>query len=128
LDLEDYSSFHSTNCIHSDTPILEDPSWPDLWKGLFSSDSDTFNIQFGLGEDETTNVPVWDAEESIETWAARNLLLSQSSSAPSEAIADGISFEELTANPSEELCYGMVCYYMHPSDFFTRFSVIAFMD
>jgi hypothetical protein len=123
LGLSNYSSFHSTNCIHSDTPILEDPSWPDLWKGLFNSDSDTLNIQFGLSEDETANVAVWDAEESIETWAARNLLLSQSLSAPSEATDEGINFEELTTNPSEELCYGMVCYYTYSSDFFTRLSV-----
>jgi hypothetical protein len=120
LDLSNYSSFRSTNCIHSDTPILEDPSWPDLWNGLFNSDSDTLNIDFGLGEDGTANVAVWDAEESIETWAARNL---QSLSAPSEATGEGINFEELTTNPSEELCYGMVCYYTYSSNFFIRFSV-----
>ena len=125
LDLSDYSLFRSTNCIHSDTPILEDPQWPDLWKGLFSSDSDTLNIHFGLSEDETANVAVWDAEESMETWAAQNLLLSQSLSAPSETTDEGISFEELTTNPSEELCYGMVCYYTYSSDFFTGFSVIC---
>ena len=125
LDLSDYSSFRSTNCIHSDTPILEDPPWPDLWKGLFSSDSDTFNIHFGLSEDETTNVAVWDAEGSIETWAAQDLLWSQTLSAPSEATNGGISFEEPTTTPSEELCYGMVCYYTRSRNFFTRFSVIC---
>ena len=125
MDLADYSSFYSTNCIHSDIPTLEDPSWPGLWKGLFSSDSDTFNTHFGFSEDETTNVAVWDAEESIETWAARDLLLSQSLSVPSEATDEGISFEELTTNPSEELCYGMVCYYTYSRDFSIRFSAIC---
>ena len=125
LDLADYSSFQSTNCLHSDTPILEDPSWPDLWKGQFSSDSDTFNIHFGLSEVEATNAAVWDVEGSIETWAAQDLLWSQTLSAPSGATNDGISFEELTTNLSEELCYGMVRYYTYSRDFFTRSPVIC---
>ena len=123
LDLANYSSVNSTNCIHSDIPVLEEQSWPDLWTGLFSSDFSTANIHLGLSQDESTNFAVLDAEESIETWAAQNLPLSQSLSTPPEAADDWISLEGLTTDPSEELCYGMVCYYTHSSYFFIRLSV-----
>ena len=71
-------------------------------------DSSNNNFDLGASHADVACDPVWDADESIESWAAQSLPWSQSSPASSEATEASTACEGLIGDAPNQLCYGMV--------------------